>query len=94
MEGLQDALDEAHYLCALKSNLLEPTLPFPGVSDDDIHHYLDDLREKHDSSVALENICRQPLGFYLVSAPSLLPLPFSCVWRIITNNCCHLRIVA
>ena len=76
MEGLQDALEEAQYLCALnQGGRLEATNPLPEVSEAELEDYLETLRSKDPKAQTLTAICEEPLGFYMVSSFSFFERP-------------------
>lgn len=68
LESLRDAMDDLHYVNALHEGRLPPTRPIPKLPDKEIFWYIDNLRVNKPESFELENICAEPLGFYLVSS--------------------------
>lgn len=66
LESLRDAMDDLHYVNALHEGRLPPTRPIPKLPDKEIFWYIDNLRTNKPESFELENICAEPLGFYLV----------------------------
>lgn len=74
MEGLQDALEEAQYLCALnQGGRLEATNPLPEVSESELEDYLEVLNRRDPRALTLTAICYEPLGFYMVRRPMYQP---------------------
>jgi hypothetical protein len=67
IELFQDALEDAHYVHALNAGHLEPSRPLPEIDKEATQRYVEQLREKNPQALELEQICREPLGFYLVS---------------------------
>ncbi len=67
MEGLQDALEEAHYMCALNGGRLDATSPLPDVNEEEIEDYMEKMRLRDPDAFTMGTICRETLGFYLVS---------------------------
>lgn len=73
MEGLQDALEEAQYLCALnQGGRLEATNPLPEVSESELEDFLEKLNVRDPRAQTLTTICEEPLGFFMVSYQCLL----------------------
>ncbi len=67
MEGLQDALEEGQYLCALnQGGRLEATNPLPEVSVAELEEFIEILKQRDPKSQSLTAICEEPLGFYMV----------------------------
>lgn len=63
LESLQEALEDVHYVKALKEGRLPPSKALPMMMDHEIEAYIAKLPPE---SLLLEKICAHPLGFYMV----------------------------
>lgn len=66
LESLRETMDDLHYANALHEGRLPPSRPVPKLPDNEIYWYIDNLKTTKPEELELENICSQPLGFYLV----------------------------
>lgn len=65
MEELQDAIEDAQYMNAMRDNTPRPTKPWKYCSPSELEAYMSKIRANKPGDLEIENICSGSLGFYM-----------------------------